>query len=324
MKTLLLILFAALFLAFAAHAEPEDFRKGVWTADFSGDHLNITVFRGAHDGTRTTNMMGFNVALADVGLTKSDVEAAAANVNFALKREAGTVAFEGRFATGDGAGSYRFTPNESFARALNELGYEDIGDRQLLLYTVQELKISVVRDLIAMGKKPTRRQLDEVAIFGITPQLLREYASLGYPDLSIREAVQMKIGRVDARFVSELASLGYKNLSAREISNLGILGVTPAYIRSLRDAGLGELSARDATNLRVGQITPERIAAYRRAGYDHLTARELSDFGIHQVTPEFIEELRKLGYTDLTPRQLVDMKIHSVTPEYIRSMTKSR
>jgi hypothetical protein len=324
MKTFLLILFAALFLAVAAHAEPEDVRKGVWTADFSNGHLNITVFRGAHDGSRNTSMLGFNVAPADVGLAQSDVEAPAANVTFALKREAGTVAFEGRFATGDGAGQYRFTPNESFARALRELGYEEIGDRQLLLFAVQDLRIAVVRDLIAMGRKPTRRELDEVAIFGITPQLLREFASLGYPDLTIREAVQMKIGRVDARFVNELAALGYKNLSAREISNLGILGVTPVYIRSLRDAGLRELSARDATNLRIGQITPERIAEFRRAGYDHLTPRELSDFGIHRVTPEFIQELRKLGYTDLTPRQLIDMKIHSVTPEYIRSMTKSK
>ena len=46
------------------------------------------------------NLMGIEVALADLGLAKSDAESPAANVTFSLKREAGTVAFDGRFATG--------------------------------------------------------------------------------------------------------------------------------------------------------------------------------------------------------------------------------
>jgi hypothetical protein len=322
MKTFLILLAAALFVAFAAHAASGDARNGVWTAELHDDRLDLTMFRGSREGHRGMNMMGFNVPLAEIGLAKADAESAAANVTFAMKREAGTIEFDGRFATGDGAGQYRFKPNDDFEHALNELGYDELTDNDMLVYAAHDLRINTVRDLIAMQQKPTRRQLDEVAIFGITAQLLREYATAGFPNLSIREAVQMRIGQVDAKFISQLRDLGYAKLSAREISELGILGATPAYIRSMRDAGLTNLTPRDLTNLRVGNVTPKRIEELRRAGYDHLTAHELSDLGIHHITVEFIEELRKLGYQNLSTRELVDLKIHNVTADYIRSMTK--
>jgi hypothetical protein len=322
MKTLLLFLLVALLLAFTAHAASSDIRSGVWTAELKGDRLDLTIFRGSREGQRGMNLMGVDVALADLGLAKSDAESPAANVTFTLKREAGTVAFDGRFATGDGAGQYKFAPDVAYERELNALGYNEISDNDMLVFATHDLRIGTIRELIAAGQKPQRRQLDEVAVFHITASLLHEYAALGFPDLTIREAVQMRVGGVDGKFVNALHDLGYTNLSAHQISEMGILGATPAYIRSLREAGLRELSPRDATELRVGQVTPQRIEELRRAGYANLTARQLSELGIHGVTPAYIEELRKLGYDELTPRQLIDLKIHDVTPAYIRSMKK--
>jgi len=326
MKTLLFFLLAGLLLAFTAHAGTHDVRSdvrsGVWTAELKGDRLDLTIFRGSREGQRGVNLMGIEVALADLGLAKSAAESSAANVTFSLKREAGTVAFDGRFATGDGAGQYKFAPNDAYERELNALGYDEISDNDMLVFATHDLRIATIRDLIAAGQKPQRRQLDEIAVFHITASLLREYATLGFPDLTIRDAVQMRVGSVDAKFVNALRDLGYTNLSAHQISEMAILGATPAYIRSLRDAGLLDLSPREATKLRIGGITPQRIEELRRAGYTNLTAHQLSELGIHGVTPTYIEELRKLGYQDLTPRQLIDMKIHGATPAYIRSMKK--
>jgi hypothetical protein len=323
MKTLLLFLLAVFLLAFTVRAGSSDPRSGVWTAELKDNQLELSIFHGSRDGQRGVNVMGFKVALADLDLAKSAVESSAANVTFALKREAGTVAFDGRFATGDGAGQYKFAPNDAYQRELNALGFDDIGDNEMLVFAAHDLRLATIRELIAIGQKPQRRQLDEIAVFHITPALLREYATLGFPSLTIREAVQMRVGSIDANFVHSLRELGYANLSAREISEMGILGATPAYIRSLRDAGLRDLSPRDATQLRVGQVTPQRIEELRRAGYTNLSARQLSELGIHGITPAYIEELRKLGYDNLTPRQLIEMKVNDVTPEYIRSMRPS-
>jgi hypothetical protein len=264
MKTLLFFLLVALLLAFTAHAGSYDVRSGVWTAELKGDRLDMTIFRGSREGQRGMNLMGVEVALADLGLAKSDAESPAANVTFSLKREAGTVAFDGRFATGDGAGQYKFAPNDAYERELNALGYNEISDNDMLVFATHDLRIATIRDLIAAGQKPQRRQLDEIAVFHITAALLREYAALGFPDLTIRDAVQMRVGSIDAKFVNALRELGYTNLSAHQISEMGILGATPAYIEELR-----------------------------KLGYQDLTPRQLIDMKIHDVTPAYIRSMKK-------------------------------
>ncbi len=320
MRSLLFVLIAVA-LCFSVYAA-SDLRSGVWTAELQNDHLQMALFRGKETGQRHIgNLMGFEEPLASFsGLSKVDLTSSAANVQFELRRAAGTVWFEGRVANGTGAGHYHFTPNDSFVRDMDSLGYRGFNDEQLLLFAVHDFSAQTIRDLRAMGYQPTQRQVEELAIFRITPDLLREFARLGYPNLSLQEAVNFRVGRVDAAFINELRELGYTNLSASRLADMAIIGVKPAYIRELRSAGLTNLTVPQLTDLRIGNVTAQRIEAYRKLGYANLTVRELGEFGIQGVTPKFIEELRALGYDKLTPQQLIDMKIFGVTPDYIRKL----
>jgi len=47
----------------------------------------------------------------------------------------------------------------------------------------------MIRDLRAKGYQPTRREVEDIAFFKVTAELLREYTRWGYPNLSLREAV---------------------------------------------------------------------------------------------------------------------------------------
>lgn len=327
MKCSLLIL-CAVALCFGAYAATQDFRSGVWTASLDDDDpsaLEISMFQGKKEPGRWlgyNSMMGFDVPLASLtGLAPSDVNASAANVSFTVARAAGTIRFEGRFSDGNGAGNFRFTPNEGFVREMESLGYKDFTDNDLLVFTAHDFAPQTIRDLRQLGYEPTRKEVVELAIFRINAALVREYARLGFPNLSIRELVNMRVGRVDAAFVNGWRELGYASLSAREIANLAILRVTPDYVRELRGAGLESLTPKQAENLKIGRISAQRINEYRKMGYD-LEPRQLGDFGIHNVTPQFIEELRAMGYKDLSAKQLIEMKIFGVTPDYIRKLEK--
>ena len=324
MKCFLLIL-CAVAISFAAYATTTDARSGLWTASLRDDDpstLEISLFQGknqSHPWRGYNNMMGFDAPIASVtGLAAADINASAANVQFALVRPAGTIRFDGRFADGNGAGNFRFTPNDAFVREMDSLGYKELTDDDLLMLAAHEFTPQTIRDLRQLGYEPTRREVIELAIFRITATTVREFARLGYANLTLRELVNMRVGRVDAAYVTGMRELGY-TLTAREVANLAILGVTPAYVRELKSAGLTSLSAREAENLKIGNITAKRIEEYRRLGYD-LEPRHLSDFGIHGVTPQFIEELRALGYTNVPARQLIEMRIFGVTPDYIRKM----
>jgi len=327
MKCSLLIL-CAVAICFTAYAATSDFRSGVWTASLDEDDsssLEVSLFQGRKDAKLWrgyNNIMGFDVPLAAVtGLAASDINSSAANVQFTLVRAAGTIRFEGRFSEGNGAGNFRFTPNEAFVREMDSLGYKDFTDNDLLVLAAHDFTPQTIRDLRSMGYEPTRKEVVELAIFRINAALVREFARLGYPNLSIRELVNMRVGRVDAAYVNGMRESGYTNLSAGKLANLAILGVSPAYVRELKSVGLSDLSPQQIENLRIGHITAKRIEEYRKLGYD-LQPRQLGDFGIHNVTPQFIEELRAMGYKDIPASKLIEMKIFGVTPDYIRKLEK--
>jgi hypothetical protein len=330
MKTALLILLAVA-ICFAVYAAG-DSREGVWTAEVNADGtaLQMTLFRGHRDNHAgvgrygmNNNVMGFELSLASLtGLTTSEIKSTAANVQFALSRPAGNITFEGRFANGNGAGNFKFAPSEPFVRDMASLGYAAFKDDDLLMFATTEFSPQTVRDLRALGYQPTQKEIEEVAIFRIDAKAIREYARLGYPNLTLRELVNFRVGNVDAAYVNGMRELGYTDVPAHKLANLAILGVTPAYVRDLRGAGLTNLTPQETEQLRIGNITVARINEYKHLGYT-LSPHELSDFGIHGVTPKTIEELRAMGYTNLTAHQLIEMRIFGVTPDYIRKVEAS-
>jgi hypothetical protein len=328
MKTALLIL-VAVAICFTIYAA-SDSRNGVWTAELNADGttLQMTVFRGNRE-SRTAgihggwnNTMGFELSVASLtGLNTVDINSAAANVQFSMSRPAGTISFEGRFANGNGAGNFKFAPSEPFVRDMASLGYTAFKDDDLLMFATTEFSPQTVRDLRALGYQPTQKEIEEVAIFRIDASAVKEFARLGYPNLTLRELVNFRVGNVNAAFVNGMRELGYTDVSANKLANLAILGVTPAYVRELRAAGLN-VTPHEAEQLRIGGITTAKIEAYKKLGYS-LSPRELSEFGIQGVTPKTIEELRAMGYTNLTPHQLTEMRIFGVTPDFIRKMEAS-
>jgi len=321
MKTLVLIA-AAVAIAFAALAATTDIRTGVWTADIKDNRVQLSIFPGRTETSERRhwnfggNMMGFQVPLAKLtGLTPGDGDA-----KFTLRAAAGTIDFEGHFKDAQGAGHFTFTPSDEFVRDMAQLGYTEFKEDALLLYAVNDLSPALLRELREMGYPISRRELDDVAVFRIRPDVIKEYARLGYPNLTFRQLVDLRVGNVDAEYISALRALGYDHLSAHEVSESAILGVTPAYIRDLRGAGLTDLSLRQLRDLRVGNITPKKIEAYRRAGYDNLTPHQLSEMGIMGVTPEFIQEMNDIGVKDL--RKIIELKTTGAADILLKKRTR--
>jgi len=306
MKTVVLIA-AALTIAFAALAATNtDVRTGVWTAEVKQSGIvQMNLFAGRDTETRARfgpNMMGFQIAPAKLtGFSSAD-----GDTKFTLRAPAGTIDFTGHFSDGEAAGHFRFTPSDEFLRDMANLGYTEFRKDSLLLYATQELSPATIRELRTMGYNPSQRELDDIAVFRITPEVVREFGRMGYPNLSFRELVNMRVGNVDAAYIGALRELGYANVSAHEISESAILGVTPEYIREMNGVGLRPLSLRELRDLKVGNITVKKIDAYKRLGYDKLSPHQLSEMGIMGVTPEFIEQMNALGVRDV--RKMIELK----------------
>src|SRR6266542_596512 len=193
MKSILIVI-VAVAVCFSAYAA-SDVRNGVWTAELQGDKLDMTIFHGK-EGRKS--IMGFDEPLGTfTGLSKTDLTSSAANVQFELRRPAGTFAFEGRVANGTGVGHYRFTPSEAFIREMDSLRYRDFKDEQLLVFAMNDFSPQTIRDLRAMGYEPTKREVEEIAIFRITPEYIRELSEKGYNNVPVEKLLKLRIMKAD-------------------------------------------------------------------------------------------------------------------------------
>ena len=308
MKGMLGLVFVAvaLLLAFAAYAatsSSHDARSGVWTAEiYDGTKVNLTIFTGRSENHWGNNMSGVTLPMSRLeGLSAADGPS-----KFTLHAAAGAIAFEGHFDALKGAGHFTFAPSESFVREMGSLGYNEFRDDELLTFATTDFSPDTVRGLRSMGYEISRRDLDELAVFHITPDTIHEYARAGYPNLALREVVNFRVGHVTPESIAQMRELGYDGVPARQLGDMAVIGVKPEYVRELRGAGLTNLTARELTDLRIGRITAKRIEEYRSLGYDHLTARQLSEMGIMNVTADYIRQMQAVGVSDL--HKLIELK----------------
>jgi len=266
---------------------------GSWTAvsEKRDDRLEFSMRTSRHDND------GNRFKIGDfTGLTPDQVRSSTSvNVTFELRRDAGTIAYEGLFKGGQGAGTFTFDPNEEFPATLKRLGVE-----------------------LENGKDDDEHQLFMLAIFDVSSNFIRSMQAIGY-DETLEKYIAFRIFSVDTAYVHDMASVGFDHLSADKLVETRIHGATPDYIREMRRSG-DDLPLDKYIESRIFQVTPEFAAEMSRAGYAGLDRDVLVQFRIHGVTTEFINDLKQLGYTRIPAQKLVEMRIHGVTPEYIRQL----
>ena len=289
-RFLALALVTALPLASQAGTHP---LTGSWTASVDGkraDRLDFSMRTNRHENN------GTRFVIDDfVGLSPAQVRSpSAVDVSFEMRREAGTIVYEGSFRNGEGAGTFTFDANEDFPNTLAKLGV-DLG-----------------------GKRDAEHELFTLTIFDVSSGFIKSMQAIGY-DEPLEKYVAFRIFSVDPAYVRDMAAVGFDHLSADKLVETRIHGATPDYIRQMRRAG-EDLPLDKYIESRIFQITPEFASEMARAGYPNLTRDVLVQFKIHGVTPDFIQDLKGLGYTRIPAQKLVEMRIHGVTPEYIRRL----
>jgi hypothetical protein len=290
-QTLTLAVF--LLIATAAMADVE----GSWTASTSDEkpgriHFNMT--RGNFNNFGHTFSSG-----AFSGLTDAQINANTQTpVTFELRREAGTISYDGVFRNGKGAGHFTFAANRNYANTIRGLGIKFDTDRG--------------------RKKSEDEELFTLAALDVSTDFIRSIRAEGFDELSLDKYVEMRIFNVTPDYIREMRGLGYKDITVNKLVETKIHKVTPDYIRKMRASGW-DLSLNKYVEYRIHGVTPEFADEMKKIGYN-LDHSDLVAFRIHRVTPEFIEEIAKLGYKNVDADDLVAMRIHRVTPEFIREL----
>ncbi|HET7436156.1 MAG TPA: hypothetical protein VFN10_15710 [Thermoanaerobaculia bacterium] len=230
------LVFALLFAAATAHASI----SGSWTADHRQQEPSRIQMMMS---TRATSHFGDSMTLAELGLTDTQVDAAVTTpVQFSLRRDAGTVSFEGTFKRGDGAGHFTFTPNASYISQVRALGYtieprhsDRTQDDELFGHTIIGVSMPYLRDMKALFAAASLREMVNARAVGVTPEYVRDMRAMRVEIRTIRDATNMCAVGVTPEYVKQLAASGYTNLTARELMRLAAVGVDAEFIRKMSE-----------------------------------------------------------------------------------------
>jgi hypothetical protein len=296
MKRALAIAFT-LALAVAAHAES---LRGMWTAstwsvkDIERIQLNMT---------REHSNWGQDFKIASFeGLSRAQMTSASdVPVKFALRRDAGTISFDGSFRDGEGAGHFTFTANDSYLGTLRSMNValDDEKDRD----------------------RTEGEELFRLAMFDVSLDFIRQMHNLGY-DVGVRDLVRFRIHGVSPDMVRELRALGLDHVSAEDLVRMRIHAATPEFIRQMADSGYRNLTVESLVRFRIHGVTPEFVRDIASLGYRDIPGEDLVRMRIHGVTPEFIREVESAGYKNVPVEKMVQMRIHGIDGAYLKAMSK--
>jgi hypothetical protein len=277
-----------------AAVDSEGPARGVWTAGLSqwtsSDAGKATFVqlrlerRGLSRGSWNSS---FPVPLSDlVGLKEGDLGAAKTDVRFELRRDAGTVSFDGRFDGGEGAGHFTFVSNPEYVQWLRSQGHGEADLDKLFSLAVHDVSRSFVSAL----------------------------AELGYRGLPLESLVKLRIHGASPEFIRELKALGYDQVPVEELVKLRIHGASPEFIRELKSLGYERLPVDSLVKLRIHGASPEFVRELKALGYEGLPVDTLVKMRIHGVTPDFIRRVARRGDAQVSTETLVNMRIHGEEP----------
>jgi len=151
----LLLLWACYPAAEASYAQDTVTRQ--WLIEYRPAEtklqLSMNYRKAGENGGFNYHNTDFGVSLDQlVGLTREQMmSSSGTNVNFQLKRDAGTFNFEGWFKDGNGSGHFTFAPNQSFASELARQGFGRATDEQLQSLALSDTGQAFISELKSQG-----------------------------------------------------------------------------------------------------------------------------------------------------------------------------
>ncbi len=229
--------------------------KGTWRLNnwVPGDAIYLKL---SYRKASTRWEWGNDQPLADLpGLTAEQRHSPYSSVAFTLQRDAGTFSFEGSLTLGLGGGKYQFNADPTFAAKLGVLGYETMGEDELLNMALRDVSLAFASEVKFSGLK----------------------------DVKLSDLLRLKDHGVDLSFIRALATIGATNLTADDVVRFRDHGIDGEFVRALKSTGAPVMSADDIIKLHDHGVKPEYVARIQAAGYSDLTVDQLIQLHDHGV-----------------------------------------
>jgi hypothetical protein len=270
---------------------------------------------------RRNSMSGFEIPLSELqGLPSLS---SSGPVKFSIRRDAGTLNFEGTVRSGVGAGTFDFTPSPTFAGELAKRGFEKPSNDELYVLARNDIGVAYLDELASQKyARPSLDQLLRAGDHGVDLDYLHQMGRAGYHLGQIESLIRTRDHGVDTDFIDGLKTHGLSGLSVEELVRARDHGVDPDYIAGMKRAGFDLHGLDNLVRTRDHGVDPDYIAEMKSAGYDLNDIDGLIRARDHGVDAGYIKGMSALGFRKLTLERLIAARDHGVDTEYIESMRR--
>ena len=261
-----------LLVASAAPLSAQTDIHGTWTAEIRQGKVFLQVrttppadWNRSGNGNGDWNM-GQSFPVDELaGLPANDERLTATSVKFDLRREAGSLAMEGSFRDGRGAGLFNFAPREAYVGEMRSLGYTD--------------------DL------PLWRRF-QLAVHDVGPKYIRELKTEGFDKLTLDQIQRAKTHGVTIEYIKGIKAEGFRTVSLENLVRTRDHGVTQEYIKAMKAEGFTGTTLDEFVRTRDHGVTQAYIQGMKQAGFGGASVEDLVRAKDHGVTPEFVQEIK--------------------------------
>src|SRR5438309_1070174 len=231
---------------------------GTWTAELRNNKVFLQVQAPQPDDWNRNNdwrggwNMGQSFPVDELsGLPGNDERFTAASVKFELRREGGTLGFEGSFRDGRGAGLFTFAPRREYIAEMRRLGYnDDIPLWRQFQLTVHDVGPRYIAALKAEGyDKLSLDQIQRSKNHGVTIDYIKAMKAEGFKAATLEELVRTRDHGVSADYLADMKSL-LKDLSLTQVVRMRDHGVTPGFINHARARGFTTTDPEELVRLK--------------------------------------------------------------------------
>src|SRR5262245_58225459 len=293
---------------------------GTWTAEIRQGKVFLQVrTTPPNDWTRSGDWngdwnMGQSFPVDELaGLPANDERLTASTVKFDLRREAGSLAMEGSFRDGRGAGLFNFAPRDAYLGEMRSLGYtDDLPLWRRFQLTLYDVGPKYIRDLKTEGyDKLTLDEIQRAKTHGVTIEYIKGIKAEGFRSASLENLVRTRDHGVTQEYIKAMKAEGFAGATLEDFVRTRDHGVTQAYIQGMKQAGFGGASVEDLVRARDHGVTPEFVQEIKAMGLNITGLDQYVRLRDHGVKGDFAKELKSAGYDKLSAEELGQIRDHS-------------
>lgn len=311
----ILLTAAVLALQTASGAAQTADVSGTWTAEIhTGQVFLQTRTAPPPDWNRTGDWrgdwsMGHSMPIEEISGLANDEHLTVGALKFELRREAGTLLFDGAFRDGRGAGLFTFAPRAEFTNEMKRLGYtEDLPPWRRYQLAMQDVGPRFINALKSEGfDKLAFDQITRARNHGITIDYIRAMKAEGYKAATLEELVRTRDHGVTAAYVQEMRKAGFSTEPIEDLVRAKDHGVNAAFVAELSKNGYKNLPLSDVVRARDHGVSAEYLADMKAIAKD-ATLPQIIRMRDHGVTPGFVSHARARGFTTTDPDELVRLR----------------